>query len=283
MYFVVSLQCKLWSSSESNWTTTECESTQSAVVSGNVSYVQCNCTQLGYLSVFMGPPTTEAPTTVPTTTAAPTTASCSLQPKSQGINVTFTFNVSYSSVISNASQKDAVEKSVRQAATSALGMDDCTVQDLSLTEGSIVVSFVVVPKTGQTTASLQAAVSKLETQIKSGDFNLTLPGGTVLSADPSSFKSEPVTPPTTTAAPTVAATPTDSGGMSETTIIIIACVCGGVALIVIIGVTVYCCKKKRGAGKISPAGSPDPHGGDQEDLEMSERGRFVKRKDHRGE
>ncbi len=233
----------------------------------------------------MGPATTEAPSTTAPTEA--TTAGCSLQPKSQGVNVTFTFNVSYSSVISNASQKATFQDSVLLAITRALGMDDCTVQDLSLTEGSIVVTFVVVPKTGQTNANLEAAVSQLETKIKSGDFNLTLPGGTVLSADPSSFVSKPMTPVTTTvvvttAAPTISATPTDSGGLSETTIIIIACVCGGVALIVIIGVTVYCCKKNRGTGKISPSTSPEPHG--QEDLEMNERGRFVQRnKDHPGE
>ena len=232
--------------------------------------------------MFIGPATTEAPPTT-AATEAPTQA-CNLEPISKGINVTFTFNQSYSSVISNASQKAAVTKSLLQVLSDALGMNECSVQDLSLKEGSIVVSFIVVPTKGQTTASLQAAVTKLETKIKSGDLNVTLPGGVVLFADPSSFVSEPFTPPTTaattaTAAPTVAGTVTESSGLSETNIIIIACVCGGVALIVIIAVAVYCFKKKRGEGKISPAATPDAQG----DLEMNERGRFVQRsKDHRG-
>lgn len=233
----------------------------------------------------MGPATTEAPSTVAPTTAAPTTSSCLLQAKTQGVNCTFKFNENYTSVISNASQKATVESSVRKQSASALGMDECTIQDFSITKGSIVVSFIVVPKQGQTTASLQAAVTKLEKQVESGDFNLTLPGGKVLSADPSSFVSIPLTPTTvaTTAAPTIAATPTDSGGLSDTDIIIIAVVCSLVGLIVIIVVTVYCYKKKRSTGKISPSTSPDPQRNSQGDLEMSERGRFVHRKDHPGE
>lgn len=251
-------------------------------MSDNVTYVECNCTQLGYLTVFIGPATTEPPPTT-AATEAPTQA-CDLEPISKGINVTFTFNQSYSSVISNDSQKAAVTKSLLQEISSALGMDECSVQDLDLKEGSIVVSFVVVPAKGQSTASLETAVSQLETKIKSGDLNVTLPGGIVLSADPSSFASVAFTPSTvatttTTAAPTVAGTATESSGLSETNVIIIACVCGGVALIVIIAVAVYCFKKKTGEGKISPAVTPEA----QEDLEMNERGRFVTKpsKDHR--
>jgi len=281
-FFCGSLQCKLWSSGEANWTNTGCVSTQSALVSGNVTYVECNCTQLGYLTVFIGPATTEPPPTT-AATEAPTQA-CDLEPISKGINVTFTFNQSYSSVISNDSQKAAVTKSLLQEISSALGMDECSVQDLDLKEGSIVVSFVVVPAKDQSTASLETAVSQLETKIKSGDLNVTVPGGIVLSADPSSFASVAFTPSTvatttTTAAPTVAGTATESSGLSETNVIIIACVCGGVALIVIIAVAVYCFKKKTGGGKISPAATPEA----QEDLEMNERGRFVTKpsKDHR--
>lgn len=283
-FFCGSLQCKLWSSGEANWTSTGCVSTQSALVSDNVTYVECNCTQLGYLGVFIGSATTEAPPTT-AATEAPTQA-CDLEPRSKGINGTFSFNQSYGSVISNDSQKAAFKKSLVQVLSSALGMDECGVQDLHLKEGSIVVFFIVVPAKGQSTASLEAAVSQLETKIKSGDLNVTLSGGMVLSADPSSFSSVPYTPSTvattttTTAVPTVAGTATESSGLSETNIIIIACVCGAVALIVIIAVAVYCLKKKRGEGKISPVATPEPQG----DLEMNERGRFVSKpsKDHRG-
>lgn len=281
-FFCGSLQCKLWSAGEANWTSTGCVSTQSALVSDNVTYVECNCTQLGYLSVFIGSATTKAPPTT-AATEAPTQA-CDLEPRSKGINVTFTFNQSYGSVISNDSQEAAVRKSLRQVLSSALGMDECSVQDLRLKEGSIVVFFIVVPAKGQSTASVEAALSQLETKIKSGDLNVTLSGGIVLSADPSSFSSVPYTPSTvattTTAAPTVAGTATESSGLSETNIIIIACVCGGVALIVIIAVAVYCFKKKRGEVKISPATTPVP----QDDMEMNERGRFVSKpsRDHRG-
>ena len=250
-------------------------------MSDDVTYMQCNCTQLGYLSVFIGPATTEAPPTT-AATEGPTQA-CDLEPISKGINVTFKFNQSYSSVISNDSQKAAVTKSLLQVLSSTLGMNECSVQHLSLNEGSIVVSFIVVPAQGQSTASLEAAVSQLETKIKSGDLNVTLPGGMVLSADPSSFESLAFTPSTvataTTAAPTVAGPATESSGLSETNIIIIACVSCGVALIVIIAVAVYCFKRKRGKGKISPAGTPEV-----QELEMNEQGRFVTKpgsKDHR--
>ena len=252
-------------------------------MSDNVTYVECNCTQLGYLSAFVGSATTEAPPTT-AATEAPTQA-CNLEPISKGINATLTFNQPYSSVISNDSQEAAVKKALVPVLSSALGMDQCSVQNLRLKQGSIVVSFIVVPAKGQSTASLEAAVSKLQTKVKSGDFNVTLSGGIVLSADPSSFSSVAYTPSTvattTTAAPTVAGTATESGGLSETNVIIIACVCGGVALIVIIAVAVYCFKKKRGEGKISPAATPVA----QDGLEMNERGRYVSKpsRDHRGE
>ena len=252
-------------------------------MSDNVTYLECNCTQLGYLSVFIGSATTEAPPTT-AATEAPTQA-CNLEPRSKGINASLTFNQPYASVISNDSQEAAVKRSLVPVLSSALGMDECSVQNLRLKEGSIVVSFIVVPAKGQSTASLEAAVSKLETKVKSGDLNVTLSGGIVLSADPSSFSSVAYTPSTvatttTTAAPTVAGTATESSGLSETNVIIIACVCGGVALIVIIAVAVYCFKKKRGEGKISPAATPVA----QDGLEMNERGRFVSKpsKDHRG-
>ena len=111
--------------------------------------------------MFIGSATTKAPPTT-AATEAPTQA-CDLEPRSKGINVTFTFNQSYGSVISNDSQEAAVKKSLRQVLSSALGMDECSVQDLRLKEGSIVVFFIVVPAKGQSTASVEAAVSQLET------------------------------------------------------------------------------------------------------------------------
>lgn len=254
------------------------------MVSGNVTYVECNCTTLGYLSAFVGPKKVATTAPTPTPTAAPTTAGCSLEPKSAGVNVKFTLNAS-SSLLTNSSEKAAVQENIIKAILSTISLDECSLQDFNLTAGSIVVEFVAVPKKGQTTASLQQEITKLETKIKAGNFKVTLPGGQVVSADKNSFVSTLVTPTTiaTTTAPTVSATPTESG-LSDTNIIIIACVCGGVALIVIIAVTVYCCKKKRGGGKISPTPSPDPQRHSQEDLELNERGRFVQRnKDHAGE
>lgn len=247
------------------------------MISGNVTYVECNCTTLGYLSAFVGPKREEVTTPAPTT-AAPTTAACELEPKSSGVNVKFAFNVSYSSIIGNDSQKAAVEANVIKALTDSSNLDECSIQDFSLTAGSIVVDFVAVPKKGQTTASILQEITKIETKVKAGTFQITLPNGQVISADQSSFESTLVTPVTTTAA----VPPTESES-NNTTVIIVACVCGGVALIVIIAITVYCCKKKRGAGKISPSTSPDPQRNSREDVEMNERGQFIRDKDHPGE
>lgn len=260
-----SAECKLWSSSESNWTTTGCVSGTSPVISGNVTYVECNCTTLGYLSAFVGPKKEEEVTTPAPTTAAPTIAACELEPKSLGVNVKFVFNVSYSSVVGNDSQKAAVEASIINTITSSSSLDECSIQDFSLTAGSIVVEFVAVPKKGQTTASIQHEITKIETKVKAGTFQITLPNGQVISADQNSFQTSLVTP-TTVAATTAGTAPTESGS-NNTTIIIVACVCGGLALIVIIAVTVYCCRKKRGSGKISPSTSPDPQRNRREDVE----------------
>lgn len=250
------------------------------MISGNVTYVECNCTTLGYLSAFVGPKKEEEVTTPAPTTAAPTIAACELEPKSLGVNVKFVFNVSYSSVAGNDSQKAAVEASIINTITSSSSLDKCSIQDFSLTAGSIVVEFVAVPKKGQTTASIQHEITKIETKVKAGTFQITLPNGQVISADQNSFQTSLVTP-TTVAATTAGTAPTESGS-NNTTIIIVACVCGGLALIVIIAVTVYCCRKERGSGKISPSTSPDPQRNRREDVEMNERGQFIRDKDHPG-
>jgi len=51
-------------------------------------------------------------------------------------------------VIPKDSQKAAVKESLLQVLSSALDMDECSVQDLGLKKDSIVVSFIVVPSKG---------------------------------------------------------------------------------------------------------------------------------------
>ena len=147
------------------------------------------------------------------------------------------------------------------------------VSNFEAKQGSINISFVVVPAQGQTAEDLKDAVAALQTAIASGSFNITLPSGRVVQPDPSSFEATPVSPQTT-AAP--ATTPTDSSGLSDTDIIIICCCVGGFVLIVVIAITAYCCIKKKKQGKVSPHSSRQALQ-EGEDLEMRRRG-----KDHPG-
>jgi len=193
------------------------------------------------------------------------------EPVSYGQIVTFIFDEDYSDV---AGDEEGFKRRLIVEIRRTTG-NPC-IANVSTAAGSINVSFILTPKKGQSAEDLQQAVALLETQVMSGSFNLTLPSGKVVSADPTSFKAILVTPIVTTAPPTtVGATATPEPDSNKTTIIIVCCVVGGVLLIVIIAITAYCCIKKEKEGKVSPNQSTQRlH---EEDVEMSER-----RKDHPG-
>lgn len=142
--------------------------------------------------------------------------------------------------------------------------------NMTLTKGSIIVQFSLLPDASDSEATMLSKVSQLETMVKSGNYTVKLSDGTVLKADPTSFEFTTDVFPTT-AAPVA---PTESG-LTETEIIIIACVCGGLALIILV-VTVICCynRSKARSGKISPESSRAQL---QDDVEMRERdkGKFA--------
>ena len=192
------------------------------------------------------------------------------EPESQGYFIAFLFEENYSKIAGNEEQFKRNLLTVIKTLTNSTCL-----QDLETKEGSINVTFTVVPQKGQSVEDFRKAVTALETQITSGNFNVTLPSGETITADPASFIATQVSPPTTVAS--TVATTTESSD-NKTMIIIICCVVGGVVLIVIIAVTAYCCIKKKKEGRVSPSASTKGLR-ENEDVEM--RDRHVK--DHPGE
>jgi len=260
-------ECKRWSGSA--WVSTGCETNHTLITSNNTKYVECKCTQLGYTAVFKATrplPTTPAPTTV-VNTAAPTPAPTSTPIPVEVRRVRFAFTADYDTLLSTPAKKEQFKKDVTSTLATTLGVNESRIINMTLTKGSIIVQFALLPSASDSEASLTTTLSKLETAVKGGNFNVTLSDGSVLSAIPSSFvTTKGDTYPTD--APTVAAT--EASGLSETEVIIIACVCGGLALIILVVIVVVCYKKngRRQNVKVSPENS---HAQLKGDVEMEER------------
>ena len=229
---------------------------------GNTTYVECECSKLGYISAFA---TNEPiPTTAAPSTPTPTQGATAPPP----VKVEMAFNIDYHATVTKFG-KAAVEASIKNRIVSALGINESRIVNLTITPGSIVVNFVLLPEPGANSVSeIQSKLDQLEQAVRSGNFTVTLPDGSTMKADPNSFKSTYGHGPTT-----LAPEPTKSSELTETEIIIIGVVCGVVALIILIVIVVCCCKKRpQRVNKVSPRSSrQNLTNGDN--VEMAERGR----------
>lgn len=257
-------QCKRWTGSA--WSSTGCTTNHNLITGNATKYVECTCTELGYTSAFKAtrpPPvvTTVAPETKAPETAAPTASSIKVR------RVRLALVGDYDTLLSTTAKKEQFTKDVTKQFAQTMNVNESRIVNVTLTKGSIVVNFALLPSSSDSEATLGASLSKLETAIKSDNFTITLSDGTVLKADPTSFVSTIGDEIPTTAMPEA---PTDSSGLTETEIIIIACVCGGLALIILVVIVICCYKKsKTRNSKISPESSRAQLRG--EDVEMKDR------------
>ena len=261
-----SYQCKRWDDSANHWTVDGCVQTETAslVTIGNITYVECRCTQLGYISAFATNepiPSTPAPSTQPATEDVATT--------SPPVYIRIVFNIDYRATVTKFG-KATVEASIKNKIVSTFGISESRISDLTISQGSIVVNFLLLPEPNATSnTEINARVAHLEEAVKSGNFSVTLPDGSTIKADPTSFKSSHVPIPEST---TLAPKPTESSGLTQTEIIIISVVCSVVALVIIIVVVVYCCKRNaEEKNKVLPKNSSQ-NLNYEEDVELAGRG-----------
>lgn len=254
-------QCKRWS--QGQWITDGCVQTDKPflLTVGNTTYVECKCTQLGSVGAFA---TDEPlPTTPVPSTAAPTTKVS--QPPAK---VQMAFKGDYTAIVAEFG-KTTVEAIIKTEIASYLNVNESRITNLTISEGSIVVDFMLLPEPGASSNSeLLGKLSLLEQAIKANNVSVTLPDGSVINADPDSFRYTFGS----TIAPTTDPLPTVSSGLTETEVIIIAVVCGVVVAVVLVIIVVCCVKKKTRVRKISPRSSCQNLASNN-DVEMSQRGR----------
>lgn len=200
-------------------------------------------------------------------------------------SVTKGFYVS-SSIAANFSEvqeyEEGFKKNVSQIITNITKIH--CVANVSLSSGSIHVSFILVPEKGQTLEDFQKALALLQSVIESGNFILSLPSGLQLTFSAGSLVIRPVTPATTsTSTTTPSSTETAKESKKNLTVIIVCSVVFGVLFFVIIAVLVFLSlRKKKQDGRISPSQSQNFKGAEQPSVEMGARGHYNK-KDHPGE
>ena len=237
----------------SQWTGTGCTTTDSLVTVNSTDYVECKCTDFGFVAAFIAPPLT--------TTAPPST-----QPVSP-VKIQFKLEGNYDEIVT-ANNKAAVKASVTSSIVKTTTIEASQIVNLTLSAGSIQVTFMLISNGNHTTdAAILAQANQLKDAFNSG-FQVTLPDGTNITAVPNSFVIGEGTV-STTAAPTPAA---QDGGLTDTEMIVIAVVCSlvAVALIIIIVIIV---KKKNRERKVwaTPRGSDEF--GSPDDKELSVQGR----------
>ena len=132
--------------------------------------------------------------------AAPTTAGTP-EEQIQKITISFSFNVSYDAIITNASVKEAFKANVKSQLVSTLGVKEERITNLTITKGSIVVTFDLLPSSNSSEPTLTSSASKLENLVKSGGMVVSFNGQNI-TADTSSSTKQVITTNPTTAPPT---------------------------------------------------------------------------------
>ncbi|XP_032231194.2 uncharacterized protein LOC5506859 isoform X1 [Nematostella vectensis] len=244
------LACKRWSSG--SWVTTGCVTTQTLVSDNGTDYVECNCTETGYIMAFTA---NEAPivTTLAPSTTPPTTTTTTAPVATTIRRVRFALVGDYDTLVTPATENE-LKANISKALASTMGLPVSRIVNMTLSKGSIVVNFALVAPANETSTDLKTYADKLNTAITSSTFTVETSSGT-LKADPASFSTTEGNEQPTAPAPPIS--PTESG-LTETEKIIIGCVVGGVLLIVLIVVVVVCTKKKqsnRRSMKVSPESS----------------------------
>lgn len=237
----------------SQWTSAGCTTTDSLVTVNNTDYIECKCTDFGFVAAFIAPPLT--------TTAPPST-----QPASP-LKIQFYLDGNFDDIVS-ANTKTAVETSVTNSIVQATTIEKSQIVNLTISAGSIHVTFSLISNGNHTTdAAILTQAHLLRDAINSG-FQVPLPDGSNITAVANSFVigeggvTTTVVPTTQEAA--------QEGGLTDTEVIIIAVVCSLVGVVLIIIIAVIIVKKKKRTSKVgaSPEGSRAWGSPDDEELSV---------------
>ncbi|XP_067053243.1 uncharacterized protein [Acropora muricata] len=201
----------------------------------------------------------------------------SCQSVTKGFYVSFSIDANFSEV---QEYEEGFKKNVSQVITSITKIN--CIANMSLSSGSIHVSFILVPDKGQTPEDFQKALALLQSVVESGNFNVSLPSGLQVTLSAASLVIRPVTPATTSTSTTPFSTETSTKSKKNLTVIIVCSVVFGLLFLVIIAVLVaLSLRKKNKSGRISPSQSQNFKGAEQPSLEMGARGHYNKT-DHPG-
>ena len=202
----------------------------------------------------------------------------SCQSVTKGFYVSFSIDANFREV---QEYEEGFKKNVSQVITSITKIN--CIANMSLSSGSIHVSFILVPDKGQTPEDFQKALALLQSVVESGNFNVSLPSGLQVTLSAASLVIRPVTPATTSTSTTPFSTETSTKSKKNLTVIIVCSVVFGLLFLVIIAVLVaLSLRKKNKSGRISPSQSQNFKGAEQPSLEMGARGHYNKT-DHPGE
>ena len=232
----------------SEWTTSGCTSTEALITIGNTTYIECNCTSFGYIAAFKSDavittPVEPTPSNTATATATATAAvtatviapTASTPAPSEEIKIQFKFDGDFDKAVQN-NGKQAVQDQIKKTIVSLTSIAEDQITSLTISKGSIMVQFSLVPNLNFTTTStLLAQVEELKTKVN-GVFTVTLPDGSNLRSLPNSLVTIDLT---TTEAPVDSK---NKKSVSYVSIIIIAAVG---SLLVMIAITVIFCVKKK--------------------------------------
>ena len=206
-------QCQVWDKSSSSWSS-DSVTTGSIQETGDETHVICKSTKTGFFAVFMdetqinatssSPPvvspksassqsvtvTAHSPTESPTATAeTPTVA-----------EIKFSFDVSYKTYIPDEAAKNEVQEKIREKLSETLGVAPSRITNLSIREGSILVSFILLSG-GASEPNVSHALSSLQAAVMANNFTIVLQDGRKLVADATSLSVKytvPITEVTTT-------------------------------------------------------------------------------------
>ena len=123
--------------------------------------------------------------------------------------VAFSFDVNYSSVISNSTVESQFKETVTTQLSVMLGVDRDRIANLSIREGSILVSFVLLSG-GASEPNVSHALSFLQAAVTANKLSVVLQDGRKLFADAGSLSVEYTMPTTVGAVTTVASTDNSS-------------------------------------------------------------------------
>ncbi|XP_028409898.1 uncharacterized protein LOC114532567 [Dendronephthya gigantea] len=240
MYENYTKECRTWNEVENEWKMSGC----SGYTTLNDSIIECKCSQLGYIAVFLGEQKTQ---TTPAVTTSPSTTE-------QAVTIEFAFVANYSQIISNNTTKQTFISHLRPFLAKRLNISQARITNINVRPGSIIVTFTVLPSNNANDRSVNSTVLYFKHLVMTNNVNLTLPGSNVtIRVDPSSFKII-TTSPTTVAPPRDA--DDDDDGLSSAEIAIIVVVCVLVFIAIITGLIYYFLRvRPKRAGKIPPHSS----------------------------